>query len=473
MKKLNVYTGLLILLSSSFGACNKQLNVYPTTSEVDGNIIVDAKSAGTALNGVYYRFAAGGVDYNTVPSTIWYYTNEEIPSQLSGMLSYTNGGGGLDEHTYNVKTNGIDAIWNYGYALVNAANGFLKNIAPVTAITTTSKAQMIAEAKFLRAFGDAELLLYYGQFYDTTSAYGIILHNEFVDPSTIYLPRVSVAETYDSILSDLSNAIPDLPSVNTSTAYTNSWTAKLLKARVLINRGSAADYAQVISLTNDIITNSPFTLETNVKDIFWTKALTSTEVMLGVAPYPNQNIKWTDYIYYNDYGPNAFADSLFNGDPRAAWVIQPVTNPYGTNPGLTKYYPGSVTTIAAAAISENCYAFRLTEAYLLEAEALVASGGSMPDAKTLLKTVEGHGGVTDFTAVDAAVTASDLQLLIIKEEMRNFVAEAGQDWFAVRRLPFATLQALLPSVTTQSLLILPIPESEITTNPSIKQNPNY
>ncbi|HEX9514168.1 MAG TPA: RagB/SusD family nutrient uptake outer membrane protein [Puia sp.] len=473
MKRNIINIGLLILLSSSFGACHKQLNVYPTTSEVDGNIITDAKSAGTALNGVYYRFADGGFDYNTVPSTTWYRTNEEIPSQLSGMLSYTSGGGGLDEHTYNVKSNWIDAIWNYGYALVNAANGFLKNIAPVTTITATSKAQMIAEAKFLRAFGNTELLLYYGQYYDTTSAYGIILHNEFVDPSTIYLPRVSVAETYDSILSDLTNAIPDLPSLNTSIANTNTWVAKLLKARVLINRGSAADYAQVISLTQDIIANSPFTLETNLKDIFWTKALTSQEVMLGVTPYPNQNIKWSSYIYYNDFGPNAFMSGLFNGDPRAAWCIQPVTTFYGTNPGLTKYYPGSVTNTAATKVTENCYAFRLTEAYLLEAEALVASGGSMPVAKTLLKTVEGHGGVTNFTAVDAAATTSDLQLLIIEEEMRNFVSEAGQDWFAVRRLPFATLQSLLPSVTSQSLLILPIPESEITTNPKIKQNPNY
>ena len=473
MKKRNLYTGLFILLSSGFGACNKQLNVYPTTSEVDGNIITDGKSASTALNGVYYRFAAGGTDYNMVPSTTWYSINEEIPSQLSGMLSYTSGGGGLDEHTYNVKTNGIDAIWNYGYALVNAANGFLKNISPVSTVAKSTKNQMIAEAKFLRAYGNATLLLYYGQYYDTSSAYGIILHNEFVDPSTIYLPRVSVAETYDSILSDLNSAIPDLPSVNTSAAYTNSWAAKLLKARVLINRGAAADYAQVISLTKDILANGPFSLEANVKDIFWTKALTSQEVMLGIVPQPNQNIKWSSYIYYNDYGPNSFMSGIFNGDPRAAWCIQPVTTNYSTDPGLTKYYPGNVATTSATKITENCYALRLTEAYLLEAEALVASGGSSSDAKTLLKTVQGHAGVTDFTAVDAAATSSDLQLLIIEEEMRNFVAEAGQDWFAVRRLPFASLQSLLPSVTSQSLLILPIPESEITTNPQIKQNLNY
>lgn len=473
MKRNITNIGIFLLLGASLGSCNKQLNVYPTTQEVDGNVITDAKSAATTLNGVYYRFAAGGADNNGVASTTWYYVNEETPSQLSGMVSYTAGGGGLDEHLYTAKSNGIDAIWTYGYNLVNAANGFLQNIAPVNSIAATSKAQMIAEAKFLRAFGNTELLLYYGQYYDTTSAYGIILRNEFVQPDNIYLPRVSVRETYDSILSDLNNAIPDLPGVNSSISYANTWTAKLLKARVLINRGSAADYATVISLTQDIITNSPFTLEPNVKDIFWTKALTSSEVMLGVAPFPNQTIKWTEYIYYNDYGPNDFMTGLFNNDPRAAWCIQPVKTAYGTYPGVTKYYPGSVTNAASMTISENSYAFRLTEAYLLQAEALVASGGSMADARTLLKTVMGHAGVIDFTAVDAATTASALQLQIIEEEMRNFVDEAGQDWFAVRRLPFATLQGLLPSVTNQSLLILPIPETEITANGSIKQNPNY
>lgn len=463
----------LMLAAGVLGACKKQLNVFPTTSEVDGNIISDTKSASTALNGVYYQFASGGADYNGIPSTTWYDVNEEIPSQLSGMLSYTFGGGGLDEHTYTAKTSNIGAKWTYGYALVNAANGFLKNLAPVTAITAADKSRMTAEAKFLRAYGNAELLLYYGQFYDNSSPYGIILRNEFVRPDNIYLPRTSVAAAYDSIVSDLDAAIPALPGANSSVAYATSWAAKLLKARVLINRGTADDLAQVISLTKDIITNGPYALEASVQDVFWTRGLTSKEVILGVQPFPKQNIKWMSYISYDDYSPNGFSKSLFQGDPRAAWQIQTVANPYGPDVALTKFYPGSTTNIAAAAISENGYAMRLTEAYLLEAEAITASGGSLTDAKTLLKTVEGHAGITDFTAVDAAATADALRLLIIKEEMKSFVGEAGQDWLAVRRLPFATLQGLLPSITNISLLILPIPDAEMTANSMMKQNPNY
>jgi len=471
MNRMNIRWPLALVLL--LGACKKELNVYPTTQEVDGNIITDEKSAATALNGVYYRMAAGGADYNGVPSTTWYSTFEEQSSQLSGMLSYTFGGGGLDEHLYKATDPGIGEIWSYGYALVNAANGFLKNIDPLTKITPAVKKQMIAEAKFLRAFGNTQLLLYYGQFDDTTSPYGIIVRNEFVKPGNIYLSRSPVGASYDSILSDLDAAIPDLPSVNSSIAYANTWAGRLLEARVLINRGSAADYARVVTLTQDIIANSPFSLEGNVKDLFWTKGLSSGEVMMGIQPYNTQNIKWMSYISYDDYSPNDFMTSLFNGDPRAGWYIQTVNNPYGPDVALTKYYPGSVSNISALSISENSYAFRLTEAYLLEAEAIVAGGGDLNDAKTLLKTVMGHAGFTDFSGVDAAATAADLQLLIVEEEMKNFVSEAGQDWFALRRLPFATVQSMLPSITNKSLLILPIPDAEIIANNKIKQNPNY
>lgn len=471
MNRINIrwFLALALLL----GSCKKQLNVYPTTQEVDGNIITDEKSAATALNGVYYRMAAGGADNNGVPSTMWFSLVEETSSQLSGMLSYTFGGGGLDEHKYKATDYEVGALWSYGYALVNAANGFLKNIDPLTRITPAAKKQMIAEARFLRAFGNTQLLLYYGQFYDTTSAYGIILHDEFVQPDNIYLARSSVGASYDAILNDLDAAIPDLPAVNSSIAYANTWAGKLLEARVLINRGTAADYAKVISITKDIIANGPFSLEGNVKDLFWTKGLGSSEVMLGVQPYSTQNIKWTSYISYDDYSPNSFMDSLLNGDPRAGWYMQTVNNPYGPDVALTKYYPGSVSNIAAAAVTENSYVFRLTEAYLLEAEAIVASGGSLSDAKALLKTVMGHAGFTDFSGVDAAATAADLQLLIVGEEMKNFVSEAGQDWFALRRLPFATVQSLLPSIKDKSLLIFPIPDAEIISNNKIKQNPNY
>jgi hypothetical protein len=60
--------------------------------------------------------------------------------------------------------------------------------------------QMLAEAAFLRAFGNSELLLYYGQYNDPSSKYGIILRDTFVTPANINQPRSGVGDSYISIL---------------------------------------------------------------------------------------------------------------------------------------------------------------------------------------------------------------------------------------------------------------------------------
>jgi starch-binding outer membrane protein, SusD/RagB family len=477
MKKNILYMLLLPVICGGLAACNKQLNVLPTTSEVDGNIIVDANSANTALNGVYYRFAASGADNNGIPSTLWADAKEAYPSELSGMFTGLYGGSALSLHAVVALSLEPMKMWSYGYNLVNAANGFLENIAPVKSIADSAKQEMIAEAKFLRAYANAYLLLYFGQYYDTTSAYGIILRSQFVSVSTLNLPRTPVGVVYDSILADLNNAIPFLPAMNLTKAGTNEWAAKLLEARVLMNRGAAGDYATVISLTNDIITNSPFTLEPNVQDIFRTKAISSNEVMLGVQPYtsPQQTYKFNDYLHLDEYVLTDSALSFFNGDPRRSWTYFLYAAPYGLgNVGLfTKYYPGDTSNLSPSPIMEYSYAFRLTEAFLLEAEALVASGGSLSTARSLLETVLGHAGITDYSNVEAATTPAELQLLIIREEMKNFVGEDGQDWLALRRLPFATVQTMEPALKSIDELILPIPQSEIEANGLIKQNPSY
>lgn len=470
---LVAFTGCLLL-----AACNKQLNVLPTTSEVDGNVITDVQSARTTLNGVYYRFANAGADYNTIPITKWYEVQEGLPSELAGLVTYPYGGSEITDHSFNAASYSIGLIWNYGYNLVNAANGFLKNIEPVTSVDGPVKQQMIAEAKFLRGFGNATLLLYYGQYYDPSSEYGIILRNEFVTAGSTNLPRSSVADTYKSIISDLDSAIEFLPAQNSQKYYSNAWAAKLLKARVLINRGTAEDYTAVIELTKDIIANSPFSLENNVKDIFLSKAFNSNEVILGIQPFTKGgSAKYSEYLYYNQYVGSDSLKSLLNNDPRSSWMYKTIQNPYygGDEYLITKYYPGSVSDPVPDPITDYSYAFRLTEAYLLEAEALTLSGGDMDEAKSLLKEVMMHAGITDFSEVDAATTKDELQLLIVKEEMKNFVAEGGQDWLAVRRLPFATLQQLIPVIKDKNQLVLPIPQNEMTANGKLngKQNPGY
>jgi len=456
-----------------FGSCKKQLNVFPTTSEVDGDVIKDQQSAQEVLGGVYYRFADAGVGNG--PATFWTDINEIIPSELSGTLFYPYYGDPIASFTVDSSFSNVDSIWNYGYALINAANGFIKNVTPVSNIPSTAKRQMIAEAKFLRAFANSELLLYYGQYNDPSSKYGIILRDTFVTAANLILPRSSVAAAYTAILSDLDSAIEGLPTLNTAIYFANASDAKLLKARVLMNRGAIGDDAQVVDLTNDIITNGPFVLEDSLKDIFLTKGFASSEVMLGVQPFPNENEKFQNYIVNREDVATDSLVSLLANDSRNQWIYQTVTDPFsGSANILTKYYSGDTINFSLTPLSGNCYAFRLSEAYLLEAEAVTLSTGDLATAKTLLTTVMLHAGAgaLEIATVSNASTPSALQLEIIKENLRNFTCENGVDWFALRRLPFAAMQQLNPNIQDPNKLIWPIPAAELVVN-KVFQNPGY
>jgi len=479
MKHKHIKYLVIVITSSLLWSCKKELNVYPTTSEVDGNVIVDTKSATTVLNGVYYRFANSGVDNNNVPSVLWTEVNEILPSELANSLSNSSGDDGIYSLTFNSKTGSVSLVWNYGYGIVNAADGFIKNVTPVTTIPAATKTEMLAEALFLRAFGNSELLLYYGQYNDPTSKYGIILRDQFVSSTDIDLPRSGVAAAYTSILGDLDTAIAGLPAQNTAIYYANASAAKLLKARVLINRGATGDYAEVISLANDVITNGPFTLEDSVKDIFLTKGFSSKEVILGVQPYPTETYKFQQNQFYGQYPASDSLVTLLANDPRNQWVYRNDNGGteygqyYGPINELAKYYSGNTVNPVETTLSEDCYAFRLTEAYLLEAEAITLSNGNLATAKSLLETVESHAGIKDFTAITNAATPAALQLLVVKEEIKNFFSENGADWFALRRLPFATAQTLLPGLKSVNQLTLPIPYTETSENSLVIQNPGY
>lgn len=473
MRNLYIKLFVLVLAAATTLSCKKQLNIMPTDKQVDENLILDTKSALTVLNGVYYRFANAGADNNDLPSIKWSEFHEAIPSQLSGLLINGSGEDGFGNFTFDKTHYAIANKWAYGYKLVNAANGFLKNVAPVTSIPEATKKQMQAEAKFLRAFGNADLLLYFGQYYDVSSKFGIILRNEFVTSDNVNLARTSVADAYTSILADLDAAIPDLPLLNTQLFYANAAAAKLLKARVLINRGAPGDYAQVISLTDDIIKNSPFKLEASTKDIFLSKGFTSSEVILGLQPFPKENFKYQQNQFYTQFpGSEALKDILVN-DPRESWVYKTIIKRGESVNQITKYYTGDPVTIAFTPLSVYSYAFRLSEAYLLQAEAITLIGGNIAPAKVLLKTVMGHAGITTFTEVDEAQTPEILHVLIVKEVMKNFISENGIDWLALRRLPFKTVQLLRPDIKSVNSLIFPIPDIEITANGKAVQNPGY
>ena len=463
MKRL-IYV-LIVIATAFHSGCKKELNALPSQSKVEGNVIVDQKSAEVALNGVYLRFANGGDDRGT-PSIFWAGNHEAAPSVLAGNHRMSNGVSAFEENNL-ITANDYNAadLWATNYNLVNAANGVIEqlNALPASKFGNARRREILAEARALRAYGHYNLLRYFAQFYDLNSTYGVMLRLEFVNTNNISKVRNTVKESYDAILADLDDAIAHAPLSNPN-YYLNRWVAKGLKARVLMMRASAGDYADVISLTQDIIQNSPYVLENNLQDIFRSQGLSSKEVMLGLVPKPNQVQKSDTYFFRDVAGyiaTQTFKDLLIN-DPRASWMVGTLGS---TADGISKYMGPMI---------EVGYALRLTEIYLLQAEAITRSGGDLPRVRTLLKTVMGHAGVTDFSAVDNSTTADQLTMEVYKETVRNLAFEDGQDWNALLRLPLQTVLTIKPAITDKNHFILPIPAAEFVKNVAIgAQNPGY
>jgi hypothetical protein len=473
MKKIILLTipvTCLLIMS----ACNKQLSEPPPNAKVNGTIIVDLKSAQVALNGVYYQFA------NMTP-TIYQWQNQNVlPSMLTGMLGY-GAGTYTDESNLNLNSRfmQISNPWGQWYESLTASNGFLEalNITPPGVVPQARATEMTAEARFVRAYAHFKLLMFFAEWNDLNSKKGVLLRKELGGLSSAVRKRNTVAESYDFILEDLDYAVANGPTTNPNHNM-NKYAAMILQARVLLTRGLAADITKALSLTNQVINSGKYTLENNLKDIYHVKGLASSEVILGVKAQILQETKreTTSGPYYHSAtyastpyrAKKVFRDTLLNGDPRQTWMVGPATNST-TSPGtyfFSKFLPyvGAIANVPTQ-LSETSYAMRLSEVYLLKAEAIARSGGDLNDAKTQIKTVMTKAGVSNFSAVDAAASAKDVWIQVYYETLRQFTGEDGIDWFALLRFPFDTIKQLRPTITLTSQLWFGVPVSEFQVNP--------
>ena len=454
-------------------ACNKELGKLPENAKVDGNTILDQRTSEIALNGVYYRFANVQAENNV---TSWM-EHEVSPAVFAGYMGYGYGADGAEINNYK-NSSFTNVYWNTSYAIINAANGVIKGVTALAdnAFTGNRKKQILAEARFMRAYGHFKLLSYFGQWFDLNSPYGALLRNEFVTVGEIAKARSSVKDSYTSILSDLDEAIINAPADNKN-IYVTRWAAMALKMRVLMSHGQPVDYPVVTALADSIILNSHYTLEPSMKDLFYVKGLTSPEVILGVQAQQNQESYY--YVLSRQYWPGASSlytaktalKDLLAGDPRGAWMVGTANPSTDDSYYFLKYIQQGHNPTQ---LTETAYAIRLSEVYLLKAEAIVRAGGSLGAARDILKNIMAHAGVTNFAAIDNAVSVNDVLKQLYLETSRNLVGEDGQEWMALLRLPTALIAELRPTANDKIKYILPIPHDEFLMNPAIgPQNPGY
>lgn len=164
---------------------------------------------------------------------------------------------GVPWWTYNNITaadGATTALWNIAYQDINTANGVLQYGATVS-LPDSTKAQYLAQAKFLRAF-------YY--FYLVQTFGDVPLHTEFITNATTSDTRAPIKDVYAQIISDLTEASSELPAKPTTPFLGKPATqasALYFLAKVYLTRGwssadSSGDFAQAAAIASGLISNA-------------------------------------------------------------------------------------------------------------------------------------------------------------------------------------------------------------------------
>ncbi|MDX2302893.1 MAG: RagB/SusD family nutrient uptake outer membrane protein [Microscillaceae bacterium] len=497
---ISKFYSFILLLGLFLVASCTNLDIEETDSEV----VEETEGGGltgnpTQLLLAAYKDLSAYTDQANIYSLFEHTSDEMIPPTRG--VDWSDNGVWRTLHTHN-----WDPTHSYVLGAWNQLNerSFRINVL----LASSPSAQEAAEAKFIRAFNMWHIM----------DLYGKVPVREF-DEGVDVNPRVMTrTEAFDFIVNDLTEALPDLPSVgpgaNNTTA--SKAAARALLARLYLNKAvysqpleSAAgpytfdngDMAKVIENV-DAITADGYSLEPNYFDNF-TPSATSELILVSLEGdaqnryfmtlHYNQNPSgWNGFTtladFYNTFeandsrrsapSPVAQGQAFFgvkrgfligqqvddNGvniiDTRTQQPLQftedvPIAGA-ATNKGIRviKYHPGA---------KGKYILLRYADAYLMKVEALFRSG-AQADALTQLNALRAARGASAL----GAITEAD----ILNERGRELY------WEGIRRVDqvrFGTFDDtwVEKTVTDPTRVLFPIPQQALDSNPNLTQNPGY
>jgi starch-binding outer membrane protein, SusD/RagB family len=473
MKKI-IYVFLALILTSTI-SCKKFLTEQPYDFIAEANFYKTEGDANAALNGAFNIMQL----QQLYGRTIWILT--ELTGELMKLGGVVTGRPELYNQTFTSTNGEIGNWWNNIYVMINRANDVIKNVEGIS-MDQTKKANIIGNARFLRALG----------YFDLVRSFGPVplLTTPTTATSDLKPTRAPIAAVYTQIIEDLKYAQANCYSEDKIPASekgrASSGAATALLAKVYLTRASSTaaeptDYQNALAECNKIIALSPaiYTL-IPFADIFDPeKENTNKEVIFAVQfdlPPSTGNITPRMHLpkavnsegNESFYAENSFATSYAPTDNRRNATVLPIAN--SPNYWFSKFQDPKRSGNNAR---NNQILLRYADVLLMQSEALNQINSADPNKFNGINQVRARAGLTPLTFV-TTVTKDDFINALVQERAWEFAAEGLRRFDLLRLNRLKQVQKTVHNITLEDkYLLFPIPESELALNPNLTQNPGY
>ncbi|MHA4894046.1 RagB/SusD family nutrient uptake outer membrane protein [Pedobacter sp. PWIIR3] len=475
MRKLinAVFLFFLIIIAS----CEKFVQIDPpdtsliasTTFSSDGTVI-------SALVGIY----ANSITQSADPFII----SRDAGLSADELKSYS-----LTPTLQQIYRNNLDPFigqpnntWAGAYYSIYQCNAIILGCSASSSLSPKIKKQVIAEAQFMRAFWYFYLVNFYGNV-------PLVTGTDYISNKT--LRRESQDKIYEQIVSDLSSAKDSL-----SANYVEGSNLANSSLRVRANKSAAAallarvylytrKYSQAEVESSFVIDNTELYAMLPLSDVF--KANSKEAILQFMLPQPNyfDTPEGIGYVLYSrpssgGSNSNTISTSLLNafenGDLRLQNWIGKVTDETVT-PNVDYFFPYKYKETYGGAQIEQSTALRLSEQYLIRAEARVQQnklGGAISD----LDVIRNRAGLALIANVNPTINKENLLSSIYRERRVELFTEWGHRWLDLKRTgkidEVMTAESVVKGSTWNNFKqYYPIPRKEIQNNPNIVQNDGY
>lgn len=499
----NSYNNILVVLLCSLTtitlSCNKILDQAPQTSLTAEYALGTAENAEAALSSAYAALLPGQY-YGEVMNTI---------TELPGDNTYTLNGARTmwDNFTWNPTT---DFVQNYSqiYNAVAKTNLIIA-LVPSVNMDAGRRNEIIGEAHFLRALHYFNLVRLYG---------GVPLYTEPVlsgDAATInekgLRARSTVAEVYAQIESDLEIAAAAVPEAQANAANNRIRAIKggvyALQAKVFLTQAKWAE-AKTAG-TNVLNSGAGYTLipdfdalwpaESNPESIF---EINYDPPALGGGIMPDLMLPYPLATYSFDKYPRPTTDFIDNVADKANDKRFKLLGPIQVGgQHVADNYASFCVGLGAGVVDQGYFVYkfrntgsmpfnnpdnypilRLADVYLMLAEAENELNGPA-QAFGYLNQVRNRAGLASVTISDFPEKSAFRKEVDLQRRLE--LAFEGERWFDLLRYardkangidhPITALDIIKQKKGTEdaTYLLLPLPQSEINSNPKVSQNPGY